>query len=479
MARHFYPQLKQNNLVVLQPPRPHMKLSALKLSRLASKITGTRELLKDSRDRRIGHGVKDFDEHPLAESKPITTVGNALEVLDGQAFWGWDYKIHSAKLDDEEHEYWFKHKGNSEQLPHRIRAMLNDGRLIIARTSHGVYWYNADLRLLEKWQPESEVNCMRVSPFNAFSLVCLAGNALILKGEMPSVLAHLDQVFYGVDCGIGPYEYLLHDYKSANMYDARMAKPSLLLTCPLYDCTVIQKTCEIAVLGSNSTDLYDLRFLPQPVLQYPHANSDNPPTYFLKSEDSLFGVVRKPPANLIEFPLRQPDLSDSAKVCRAMFRILEGSSMYSYDQFKQKLYAKSIDNIGYYDCSQKLTGVAMVDGSDGRLFLQADHEGGLYISSDVANLKGCTPTTNWFERFSVSKRLEADEPTDLVCDEKAPYKVYSVREEYNLLKHNEDSFLEAGFTSIDSILPATKHPMIEDWKEVQTTSPMYEDIEDD
>lgn len=57
MARHYLPSLRQENLVVLQSPRPNTQLDSLKLSRMAAKLTGSAELLADQRDRGIDRTV--------------------------------------------------------------------------------------------------------------------------------------------------------------------------------------------------------------------------------------------------------------------------------------------------------------------------------------------------------------------------------------------------------------------------------------
>mmetsp|Transcript_13170 Transcript_13170/g.24649 ORF Transcript_13170/g.24649 Transcript_13170/m.24649 type:complete len:188 (+) Transcript_13170:965-1528(+) len=185
----------------------------------------------------------------------------------------------------------------------------------------------------------------------------------------------------------------------------------------------------------------------------------------------------------VEFPLRTPSLSRSVETYRSLFKILEGAHHYSYDQFAQDLYARSVDNIGYYDALQKLVGVAKLD--EGRLFLQADHEGGLYMSSDEVELKGETVNSHWFERFSESKKYEVEVHSpiefDLKIKEKPPYSVFSVRQDYNEFMAAETQPPEGEFTHMDEILPLSKLPEVlaNEWKEVQLSPPTYEDIEDD
>jgi hypothetical protein len=198
-----------------------------------------------------------------------------------------------------------------------------------------------------------------------------------------------------------------------------------------------------------------------------------------------------------------------------MFRILNGATQYAYDQFKQGLYAKAVDNLGLYDSLQMLTGVAVVEEAGNRLFIQADWEGGLYLSSDSAKLQGQPLSTNWFERFSASKvtkrqRFKSEEypqhDFDLVGPEAPQYKLYSARDKYNAMTQSYKALTEPAsqskerpiaedegikalwncqpedcFTSLDDILPPAALPneLSSEWKDLQPSSPMFEDIEDD
>jgi len=190
--------------------------------------------------------------------------------------------------------------GKTDLLTQRIRAIVTDGRHIIARSRYALYWYDKDLNLLDKWQPASFLSCIKASPYFSYTVACLTESALILKEERPQVLLYLDKTHYGFDCSIDPYEYLLHDFESLSLYDSRTSKPTLLLNTSIKDCVSLEDTYEIGILCDTTLDIYDLRFIPTPVLQYDHMSAENPPTYFYRSGDrSLFGVVRKAPANII------------------------------------------------------------------------------------------------------------------------------------------------------------------------------------